>query len=82
LPFVAAFHVHLAPEGTDRTRVSVRAVDPQIRNGMAWGLGSCGPGYAWRYRRVAPTTVEEYALLRYIGRSFGAAGMPEVILPD
>jgi hypothetical protein len=82
LPFVAAFHVHLIPRGEDRTEVEVRVVHPEIINGLEWGLGSCGPGYFWRHRRVAPTTVEEYALLRYIGRSLGEKAMPEMILPD
>lgn len=82
LPFVVAFHVHLAPQGNDRTLVSIRAIDPQLRNGRAWQIGSCGPVYAHRYQRVKPTTVEEYALLRYIGQNLGATEMPEVVLPD
>jgi hypothetical protein len=81
LPFVAAFHVHLVAHGRAQTLVSVEVVDPEIMNGMTWGFGSCGPGYAWRFESVDPTTVEEYALLRYIGRAVGAVGMPEVVLP-
>lgn len=81
LPFIAAFHVHVASKGEDGTLVNVRAINPEVRNGMVWGLGSCGPGYAWHQERVAPTTVEEYALLRYFGRTLGAVGMPEMALP-
>jgi hypothetical protein len=82
LPFIAAFLVHLSAQGTDRTLVTVRAIDPRVINGMKWGIGSCGPGYAWRYEPVAATTVEEYALLRYLGKSLGAPNMPNVIAPS
>jgi hypothetical protein len=81
LPFIEGFHVHLEALGPGRTLVSVTAVDPQVVNGMKWGIGSCGPGYSWRTERVAPTTVEEYALLRFLGQAMRAQGMPELALP-
>jgi hypothetical protein len=82
LPFVADFHVHLAAAGPTRTVVSVAAVNTRIVNGMTWGIGSCGPGYMWRPEPVAPTTVEEYTLLRFLGRAMHVEGMPEVAVPS
>jgi hypothetical protein len=81
LPFTAEFHVHLAALGPNRTVVSVTAVKTQIWNGMKWAVGSCGPGYQWRIQPVAPTTVEEYTLLRYLGLVMNVQGMPEVAVP-
>ncbi len=81
LPFVAEFHVHLSAAGSSETRVTVTARRAEVINGMEFGLGSCGPGWAWRYVPVEPTSVEEYVILRYIGQALGAPSMPNVMLP-
>jgi hypothetical protein len=80
LPFVAAFHLHLTTTGANTT-VSVIASDTQVVNGTKFGFGPCGPGQGWNYERVKPTTVEEYSILRYLGRCLGATNMPTVVLP-
>ena len=81
LPFLASFHIHLAAAGSN-TAVSVQALNTQIINGEKFGIGSCGPGYAWIYEKVKPTTVEEYSILRYFGRYLSVTNMPEIILPE
>jgi hypothetical protein len=80
LPFMADFHLHLAGSGSE-TVVSVKAFEPELVNGMKFGLGSCGPGLHWNYAKVKPTTVEEYTILAYLGRYLGITNMPPVILP-
>jgi hypothetical protein len=81
LPFIAEFHVHFSASEAGRTSVAVRALRTEVINGMHYGLGSCGPGWAWRYVPVEPTSIEEYLILRYIGEAVGAPAMPEVVLP-
>jgi hypothetical protein len=81
LPFIAEFHVHLAALGPNRTMVTVAAMNTQILNGMTWAWGPCGPGYGWKPDPVAPTTIEEYMLLRYLGLVMHVQGMPEVAVP-
>lgn len=80
LPFMADFHLHLAGAVSDTT-VTVTASDAEVINGTKFGIGSCGPGQHWNHVKVKPTTVEEYGILRYLGRSLGITNMPAVILP-
>src|SRR5262245_58356131 len=71
LPYCARFHVHLAPAGEGKTRVTVFALHTSVVNGRKWGIGPCGPGYGWRSEKVEPTSIEEYTILRYLGRGLG-----------
>ena len=80
LPFFAKFHLHLAGTGPE-TVVSVQAFEARVVNGKRYGCGSCGPGWHWNYKTVAPTTVEEYTVLSYLGRHLGSTNMPVVVLP-
>ena len=80
LPFIASFHLHLAAAGSE-TVVTVTACDTEVINGTKFGIGSCGPGQKWNCVRVAPTTVEEYSILGYLGRYLGITNMPPVVLP-
>ena len=80
LPFIATFHLHLTRSSSD-TVVTVTASDTEVVNGTKFGMGSCGPGQKWNCKRVRPTTVEEYTVLRYLGRALGATNMPDLILP-
>jgi hypothetical protein len=81
LPFEADFHLHLVPVGEGNTSVSVMAIDCRLSNGERFGLGPCGPGMFTRFEKVESTSVEEYRILRYLGRFLGATDMPEVVLP-
>ena len=80
LPFIADFHLHLAGIATG-TVVTVTASNAEVINGTKFGIGSCGPGQHWNRVKIRPTTVEEYGLLRYLGRYLGITNMPAVILP-
>jgi hypothetical protein len=80
LPFTANFHLHLTTNNSD-TVVTVTASDTEIVNGTRFGIGSCGPGQMWNWERVGPTTVEEYAILHYLGGYLGVSNMPAIITP-
>lgn len=80
LPYSAAFHLHLTATGSN-TMVAVRALDTEVFNGEKYGWGPCGPGYMAVHQKVKPTTVEEYIVLRHLGRYLGVTNMPAVILP-
>jgi len=80
LPFIANFHLHLTGRGSE-TVVTVTASGAEVINGTKFSIGPCGPGQAWNCVRVKPTTVEEYSVLRYLGRYLGITNMPEVVLP-
>jgi hypothetical protein len=71
LPFIATLYLHVAGTRTN-TVVTVTAADTEIINGKKFGLGSRGPGQAWNCEPVQSTTVEEYTVLRYLGRYLGS----------
>ncbi len=80
LPFIAAFHLHLEATGSN-TVVTITTSDTEVINGTKFGFGPCGPGRGYNFEHVRPTTVEEYTILRYLGRSLGITNMPEIIMP-
>jgi hypothetical protein len=82
LPFIGAFQIHMVALDENHTRVTVVAHDTEILNGLAWGIGSCGPGYGWRHQRVPPTSIEEYAMLRHLANALGASGLPPPHVPS
>ena len=81
LPFSAVFHLHLTGSGSN-TLVTVTASDTKVVNGRRFGFNPCGLGYNARGQRVKPTTLEEYSILRYLGRYLGVTNMPDVVLPS
>ncbi|MCI0652599.1 MAG: hypothetical protein L0Z55_12040 [Planctomycetes bacterium] len=81
LKFLARFHLHIESLDAGTTRVTVEAIDPKVVNGTRFGMGPCGFGNFPNLEPVAPTTVEEFTILRYIGRHLGITDMPEVIHP-
>jgi hypothetical protein len=79
LPFLAQFHLHFSATGPTQSSVSVTALETRVLNGQMTGMLGHGP--ANRYVPVEPTSIEEYVVLRRIGRILGVPSMPEVILP-
>jgi hypothetical protein len=80
LPFIAVFRLHMVGAGSN-TVVTVMTSEAEVINGTKFGIGPCGPGQGWNCVKVNPTTVEEYSILRYLGRYLGVTNMPDVILP-
>ena len=64
------FTVTFEPTNTHQTRVSVKVDKLEVINGAE----CCGPhGRYSRYTAVAATTIEEYAILFYLGKQFGVS---------
>jgi len=78
LPYVADFHVHLEPVGSDSTRVTVSAIEPGVFKGSD---GLSRGGYSPKRIPVEPTTIEEYTILLFIGHMLGEESMPKLRLP-
>jgi hypothetical protein len=85
-PYFVSHHIHITPQGENKTRVDVIAVDPEITVGVRF------PYYlpfvpsvpdAAILRRVLPSTIEEYEILLVIGMALGVEQqMPKIILPE
>ncbi|KAF7780533.1 hypothetical protein PMAN_a1578 [Pseudoalteromonas marina] len=68
------FQIILTQTGVQSTNVKVRVTQLRVIN----GIECCGPhGRYSRYTDVAPTTIEEYAFLYFIGEQLGVK-MPPV----
>ena len=72
------FTVKFEPTDGNQTLVSVEVDKLEVIN----GIDCCGPhGRYSRYTRVASTTIEEYAILFYLGEQFGV-NMHKPYRPD
>lgn len=80
LPFLASFRISLLGDNKN-TMLSVMAFDTKVvvRTGM--GFGPCGPGQGTKRKKVKPTTIEEYTVLKYAAASFGYTNLPPVLRP-
>ena len=67
------FQIILTQTGVQSTNVKVKVTQLQVINGVE----CCGPhGRYARYTDVAPTTIEEYAFLYFIGEQLGVKMPP------
>ena len=77
LPYRVEFSLTVRAQG-EGSLVSVEALNPRVLK----GIGGTGPHGAYSAEvAVAPTTIEEYSLLLYIGHVLGAPPMPAVKTP-
>lgn len=79
--YLADFRIEITEINPMETEVVVRTKLSEIIAGKKFGVGSCGPGFANRYVKVEPTTIEEYEILLRIGAELGEKGMPALVLP-
>jgi hypothetical protein len=63
LEYMADFQLHIIPQGAKETLVKVILFNPEVIVGQRFGFGSCGPGLAYVFAKVEPTTVEENEIL-------------------
>jgi hypothetical protein len=75
---VGGFHLHIDSIDSNLTKIRVIVLDPKvvIGNQLFCIPSHCG----YRYKKVEPTTIEEYKILYRIGKSIGQK-MPQIILP-
>lgn len=79
LKYRATFQLHLTAPTENSTRVTVIPHNPTVINGSK----CCGlHGYVSNEVPVEPTTIEEYKILLFMGRLFGAQDMPPLRLPE
>lgn len=79
--YSATFHLHLDSLDVNKTRISVNTISPTIFVNVK-SVISHAPG-AYNYYSVEPTTIEEYKILRAIGKKLSIIHtMPELILPE
>ncbi|AFM14150.1 hypothetical protein Turpa_3513 [Turneriella parva DSM 21527] len=79
LPYFADFLVTLQRESKATTSVSVWCMGAKVISGKEFTIG-----HAWRknvYESVACSSIEEYTILRYIGKCLKQAEMPNTIFP-
>lgn len=80
LPFFGAFHLHLTSVGSN-TLVTVTALETKVASGSTSGCSAVAIAPTLMYKKVEPTTVEEYTILKYLGDYLGQTNMPDVIRP-
>lgn len=81
ISYSADFHIHLDSLDRNKTRVTIFTLYPTIFVDVN-SILQHAPG-PYNYYPVEPTTIEEYQILRAIGKKLGIIQtMPELILPD
>ena len=81
LIYHADFHIHLALLGSGRTRVEITTYDSRVAAGVDRSPTVHFSGSSLFTVAVAPTTVEEYQILRGIGQRLGVTNMPPLVTP-
>lgn len=77
------FNVHLQAVSTDSTRVIINIKNNSISYGVKFWTNVCFTNYVPKEKNVPSTTIEEYELLRYIGKKLGyLKDMPYVKYPE
>lgn len=62
--------------------IRVSTINRQIYDGIEWMFYVIFIEHVYqRYKPTASTTIEEYEIIRYIGRTLGEKGMPKVNYP-
>lgn len=75
--YLASFHIHLVPIAEREIRADVRALNPEVIVGEVFTVH----GFAYRFRRVEPTSIEEYQILLVIGEQLDVHDMPALRIP-
>ena len=63
VPYIASFHIVVAPIGTNKTKVTVRTISSEIIGGKEINIHG---GWANRYQEVSPIRSEEENVLKAI----------------
>lgn len=80
LEYNATFVIKFSSVDSNHTKVQVNTINPKVINGYD-GWGAHGPNLKARITPVPSTSIEEYALLRYIGKYLGDTTLPSIKLP-
>jgi hypothetical protein len=81
LPFNTAFVLKLKVIDSNQTMLTVEAQSPEVNyNYTTWSECECGI-FPQRFKKVKPTTIEEHAILEYIGDKLGDVTVEPLKLP-
>jgi len=81
LLYIASFHLHLSAVTTNTTKVDIYTLESEVVEKAGWFPAVHGVR-PWKYVKVAPTTIEEYCLLKRLGAELGMKDMAELVLPE
>lgn len=79
LEYFAEFQLHFEPINEAETKITVITYDPEV---LYWGFEIFNTGHAYvNFKKVEPTTIEEFEILLRIGKLVGEKDMPPLKLP-
>ena len=79
LEYYAEFQLHFEPINENETKITVITHDPEV---LYWGFEIFNTGHAYvNFKKVEPTTIEEYEILLRIGKLAEEKDMPPLKLP-
>ena len=82
LLYSVSFHIHLDSIDKNHTSVQVNSMHPEVIVGTKFGFSDNMKLRTADFRKVEPSTVEEYQILLIIGNSLKDRNMPTLIMPE
>jgi hypothetical protein len=82
LLYDVSFHIHLDSIDNCHTNVTVITIHPKVVVGTKFGLADNLKIRIADFRKVEPSTVEEYQILLRIGNALDEKQMPPLIMPS
>ena len=79
LLYSANFHLHFEQINLDKTKIKIYVINPKVAVGNQIICIPSHCGYRWK--KVEPTTIEEYKILLRIGKLAGEKNMPPLSRP-
>lgn len=80
LEYNAEFQLHFTPINENETKIEVITHNPEV---LYFGFDIFNTGHSYvNYKKVKPTTIEEYEILLRIGNLVGEKDMPPLKLPE
>jgi len=80
LEYSAEFQLHFTSINKNETKIEVITHNPEV---LYWGFDIFNTGHSYiNFKKVKPTTIEEYEILLRIGNLAGEKDMPSLKLPE
>lgn len=82
ISYLAHFHIHLDSLDVNKTKITINTMFPEIHVKVNWII-SHAPGFYETYKLNQGSSIEEYIILRTIGKKLNLVdSMPEIIIPN
>lgn len=82
LLYSVSFHIHLDSVSNNQTIVTINTINPEVIVGTKFGFSDNLRIRTADFRKVEPSTVEEYEILLKIGTALTEKDMPPLIKPE